>query len=143
MVTPFASRNAIDCDRTGASAEIRKSRVGRSDLQRRCFTRAERHRRIRARRFRQSRFRREIHHASNGHFHRHFNRDDIETMDQTIAQRDRRVTVTLAKVSRRILLVIERERLRLVHVSRRRRDHSRNRIVSSVQRGRVDERLED
>ena len=64
-------------------------------------------------------------------------------MDQRIAQRYGRITVALAKVSRRVFLIIEGERLRLVHVGRRRSDYARHRIVSGIQRRGVDEWFKD
>src|SRR6185295_11612177 len=95
----LASRYAIDCNRSRATSEIRESCVSRCDLKRRCFTRAECHRGICAWRFRESGLRGEIHHASDRYLHRDINSDDVETMDQTIAQSNRLMRVTLAKVS--------------------------------------------
>src|ERR1044072_1900708 len=64
-------------------------------------------------------------------------------MDQTVTQCDWLVTVRFTKGSRRVFLVIERESLWLVHVGRRRRDHTRYWIVRSIQRGRVNEWFKD
>src|SRR6476660_2798475 len=51
--------------------------------------------------------------------------------------------IRVAKITRRVLLVIKREGLRLVHIRRSWSDHAWNWIVSSVQRSRVDERFEN
>src|ERR671929_714110 len=64
-------------------------------------------------------------------------------MDQSVTQCDWLVTVSFTKVSGRVFLVIESESLWLVHVGRRRSDHTRNRIVRSIQRGCVNEGLKD
>ena len=84
----------------------------------------------------------EIHHASDGYFHRDIDRHDVETMNHRIAQRDRLHRVFVTHIPGRILLIVIGESFRLVFVNCRGGDHAWNGIVSSVQRRGVNKRLE-
>ena len=94
-------------------------------------------------RFGKSRLRGEAHHATDGHFLRDLDGDDVEAVRERISDGDGLVRILLAEVAGRVLLIAEGESLRLVHVSGRGGNDARHRIVGGVERRRVDEGLED
>ena len=91
---------------------------------------------------RQSGFCRQVHDASDCHFHRHVNRDDVEAVDHRVAQRYGLHRILVAHVPRRVFLIVISECFRLVFVNSRGRDQAWYGIVRGVQRGRIHERFE-
>src|SRR5207248_2333122 len=109
-----ARRHTRDADRRHTRSQLREARVGGRDLQRRRLVRAERVREIVLLRFGKARLRGEAHHATDGHFLRDLDGDDVEAVRERVSDGDGLVRILLAEVAGRVLLIAEGESLRLV-----------------------------
>src|SRR5205085_7777187 len=135
-------RDAIDRNGRCARTVCGEARVSRSDLKRCGLVCSERHSKISLRRLWKSGLRRKIHHATDCDFLRDLDRDDVQTSCERVTKRYRLIGIFVAEVSRRVLLVADPKRLRLVFVNGRGRDDARDWIVSRVESGRIDEGFE-
>ena len=125
-----------------AVAEVREHRVACRHLQRRRLGRAESHRRISLFDFWKSRFVGQIHDLADVELHRKIDRDDVFAFDERVAQREFLVRKNVAKVSRRVAVLVECECFLFVLKYTGRRKNARACIVRRVDRGCVNERLE-